>query len=133
MMKQAIDLLRRISEKDEHEGLGGRLMREIDDYLDEFDDAKSTLYKFREVRVEMPDDRDSDVVLEFPGGSEVTIQARPSNADVDYNGSLDIILDRNRNVTNWEGDDMEPSMAVGEESTRLAKQLVTELPGEYPA
>ena len=62
----------------------------------------------------------------------MTIQARPSNADVNYNGSLDIILPDDQCVTNWKGDDMEAAPGIkGQAHTRKAKQLVTELPGVY--
>lgn len=84
--------------------------------------------KFKTITVEAPD-HDFDLVLRFPNGKEVTIQARPSNADLDYNGSLDIILPENAAVTNWSGDDMKPAKAVYKQAhTRLARQLVTELP-----
>ena len=85
--------------------------------------------KFKEIKVKIPQ-FDCDVTLIFPSGKEVVIQARPSNADVNYNGSLDIILPDNQVVTNWWGDDMQP--AVPSEGCSacdlLAKQLVTELP-----
>lgn len=84
---------------------------------------------FTEKRITMPNS-DCDVVLAFPGGKELLIQARPSNADVGYNGSLDIILPDNQPVTNWEGDDMKAARSVrGQAHTRFAKQLVTELLG----
>jgi hypothetical protein len=87
--------------------------------------------KFKEIKVKLPR-HDADVVIEFPGGKTLTIQARPSNADVNYNGSLDIILPDNQAVTNWEGDDMKPAKGVrGQACTRIAKQLVTDLPGDY--
>lgn len=87
--------------------------------------------KFKTIKVEMPL-HDCDVEVIFPGGKTVTIQARPSNADVNYNGSLDIILPDDQHVTNWQGDDMTPAKGVkGEPHTRIAKQLVTDLPGDY--
>lgn len=61
--------------------------------------------KFTERRIKMPK-HDADVVLVFPGGQELLIQARPSNADGDYPGSLDIVLPDDQAVTNWKGDDM---------------------------
>jgi hypothetical protein len=88
--------------------------------------------KYQEIRVELPK-HDADVVIVFPGGKELTVQARPSNADVDYNGSLDIILPDDQLVTAWQGDDMEDSVAPDEsrQHERRAKQLVTDLPGDY--
>ncbi len=95
--------------------------------------------KFEEIKVVLPK-HDADVVIEFPGGEQLVIQARPSNADVDeegnlYNGSLDIILPDNQAVTAWKDDDMEPAPEFHPEGqhpeTRWAKQLVTDLPGNY--
>jgi hypothetical protein len=83
-----------------------------------------------EEKIVVAPDHDFDVVIKFPGGKNLTIQARPSNADINYNGSLDIILPDDDNVTCWRGDDMEPSVQVGNRpEVRLAKQLVMELPG----
>ncbi len=86
-------------------------------------------YKFEEYEFVAPE-HDFDVTIVFPSGKKVTIQARPSNADVNYNGSLDIILPKNQAVTNWSGDDMLPAKAVSKKSPeiRIAKQLVTDLP-----
>lgn len=81
--------------------------------------------------VELPK-ADCDVVIVFPGGDELLIQARPSNADTDYNGSLDIILPDDQEVCCWIGSEMTPAPAVGRQAhVRLAEQLVTELPGDY--
>ena len=78
--------------------------------------------------IDIPD-CDCDLVLKFPSGAELLIQARPSNADVNYKGSLDIVLPENEWVTTWRGDDMESSDASGDQShIRWAKQLVVELP-----
>lgn len=85
---------------------------------------------FKEIRVALPH-HDADVILEFPGGPVVTIQARPSNAAEGYNGSLDIILPENQQVTNWEGDDMQPAKSEWQAHALFAKQLVTTLPGDY--
>lgn len=73
---------------------------------------------------------DCDFFLKFPSGKVVQIQCRPSNADVDYNGSLDIILPDNQYVINWKGDHMAPSKASSKKIPyeRFAKQLCTELP-----
>lgn len=86
-------------------------------------------FKFKTIDVTVPV-HDCDVVLLFPSGKTVTIQCRPSNADLDYNGSLDVILPSNRVVTCWKGDNMEPSTAIRDsnQEIRLAKQIVTELP-----
>jgi|GEM_PF-5610523 len=97
-----------------------------------------------EFRVELPR-WDADVIIVFPGGEEMVIQARPSNADVNHNGSLDIILPTDQVVTAWKGDDMEhaPARAVFAKITyperedremdhvRVAKQLAMNLPGNY--
>lgn len=95
---------------------------------DHWDDTPN----FTKFRFEMPK-HDADVVVVFPGGKELIIQARPSNADEGYNGSLDIILPDDQVVINLKGDDMEPAPAADEKcnNTRVAKQLVTELPGDY--
>jgi hypothetical protein len=73
-------------------------------------------------------EKDEDIILQFPSGKTLEIQLRPSNADVDYNGSLDIILPENQVVTCWWGDDMTPSPMLRESHTRWAKQLVMDLP-----
>ena len=88
--------------------------------------------KFKEIRVELPP-HDADVVIVFPGGPELVVQARPSNADRDYNGSLDVVLPADQLVTMWEGDDMATSKAPNEarQHERVAKQLVTTLFGDY--
>ena len=88
-----------------------------------------------EFRVELPK-WDADVVIVFPGGEELVVQARPSNADVNYNGSLDIILPTDQVVTARKGDDMEHAPAIYPEycpqATRcVAKQLAMNLPGNY--
>ena len=74
-------------------------------------------------------ENDCDVVLRFRGGKEIIVQCRPSNADVGYEGSLDILLPENQVVTCWEGDEMQPAKDVrGRPHIRIAKQLVLELP-----
>lgn len=84
--------------------------------------------KYKKKKVKIPN-HDFDLVLTFHNGKEVIIQARPSNADVDYNGSLDIILPENMHVANWAGDEMKPAKAAHKHpEIRFAKQLVTELP-----
>jgi hypothetical protein len=85
---------------------------------------------FKTIRVEMPV-HDADVVVVFPGGAEVLIQARPSNADVNYNGSLDIILPDDQVCVCSVGDDMEPAPEVGRPNQRKMKQIWTDLPGDY--
>ena len=89
--------------------------------------------KFKTIQVQLPK-HDADVVIVFPGGDKLLVQARPSNASEDHNGSLDIILPRDECITCWRGDDMEDApMMVGGTGAheRLAKQLVTVLPGDY--
>lgn len=85
--------------------------------------------KFTEGKVILPD-HDADVIIEFPGGKQLCIQARPSNADTNYNGSLDLILPEDMGTVCWKGDDMEPAEITGECEVK-AKQFVWELPGEY--
>ena len=89
-------------------------------------------YAFNTIEVDLPKN-DCDVIIKFPGGKQMVVQARPSNADVNYNGSLDIILPQDQVVTNWKGDDMEsaPQAFKGRAHERMAKQLVTDLPGDY--
>ncbi|RDJ34917.1 MAG: hypothetical protein DWQ19_08770 [Crenarchaeota archaeon] len=70
--------------------------------------CRITGYKFTTQTVKMPEN-DCDVILQFPSGKEVLIQARPTNAEEDYDGSLDIILPEDMPVINWQGDDMEPA------------------------
>jgi len=91
-------------------------------------------YKFTEHPVLVPN-HDCDVVLVFPNGETLTVQCRPSNADENYNGSLDIILWDNEAVTCWEGDDMKvaPPVSKGSQHERLAKQLVMTLPYDSTA
>lgn len=91
-----------------------------------------------ELRIELHK-QDCDLIIVFPGGKTMTVQVRPSNADCGgyrkqpYNGSLDIILPKNQRVICWKGDDMKdaPAASGRREHERLAKQLVTELPGDY--
>lgn len=84
---------------------------------------------FKEIAVDVPT-CDCDITLRFANGECVTVQCRPSNADVNYNGSLDIILPKDQAVTCWQGDDMASAPEHGAEHIRLAKQLVMELPGD---
>lgn len=83
--------------------------------------------KFTELTVEVPD-HDCDITLQFPSGKDVVVQARPSNADTNYNGSLDIILHDNTHVICWYGDDMADAPEGSRPHERLCKQLCTELP-----
>jgi hypothetical protein len=88
--------------------------------------------EYKEIVVEMPK-HDCDVSIRFPGGPILTVQARPSNADTNYNGSLDIILPQNQLVTSWIGEDMEeaPAPDYKRQHERTTMQLVTDLPGDY--
>jgi hypothetical protein len=96
--------------------------------------------QFKEIVVELPA-HDCDVVVVFPGGEKIVLQARPSNADTKrdrsiYNGSLDFILPRDTHVTAWIGDEMKPSPQASpdcpnRQHERIAKQIVVELPGDY--
>lgn len=85
---------------------------------------------FHEHRISIAKASDSDVVLRFPSGKEITIQVRYSNGDVNYEGSLDIILPKPTLVTNWVGVDMEPAQAPNPERQheRTGSQLVLEIP-----
>ena len=84
---------------------------------------------FKTKTIKVPE-HDCDIELVFASGNRLTIQCRPSNASEGYNGSLDILLHDNTNVTCWEGDDMTPSRASHPKlpEERYAKQLVIELP-----
>ena len=83
--------------------------------------------QFTKQRIEVPS-HDHDIILVMPNGKEVTLQLRPSNADVDYNGSFDLILPENQAVTCWQGDDMVAAPAGEYEHIRVGKQFVMELP-----
>jgi hypothetical protein len=85
--------------------------------------------QFKTKLVRVPD-CDCDITLVFPSKEEITIQCRPSNADENYKGSLDILLPNNTNVICWEGDDMTPARATHPDlpEGRYAKQLCIELP-----
>ena len=87
---------------------------------------------YRQIIVDVPK-IDCDVMIKLPGGVDcIQVQLRPSNADTNYNGSLDVILPRDQAVTLWSGDSMQPSTAVeADPNTRIGKQIVTELPGDY--
>lgn len=97
----------------------------------EVDTQKFGRRKSSEIKVHIPY-HDCDVILVFPNGKELAVQLRPSNADVHYNGSLDIILPEDTCVTCWKGDDMEAAPAAGSNipHERIAKQLVLQLPYE---
>jgi hypothetical protein len=85
----------------------------------------------REHMVNVPEG-DCDVILNLPSGKQVVVQLRPSNADTNYNGSLDIILPEDTLVACYIGDDLEPApeaqLMRGRKHERRAKQLVMELP-----
>ena len=87
------------------------------------------IHLWSEVNVQVPD-HDCDIHIKLTNGKTVTVQLRPSNADVNYNGSLDIILPEDTVVTCWEGDDMQAAKAVSarRQHERMTKQLVLELP-----
>lgn len=91
--------------------------------------SKSEGYEFSTLEIEVPK-HDFDVVLRWPGGQEITIQARPSNADVNgYAGSFDIILPDDRAVSCHEGDDLEPAKPAHPKTKNclMAKQLITDM------
>ena len=83
----------------------------------------------KDIIVKVPDE-DCDIILKFSSGKKVVIQARPSNADINYSGSLDIILPRKQVVILWKNFDMAEAPAIDSERQfmRLTKQIVTELP-----
>lgn len=86
----------------------------------------------QELVINLPKD-DADVTLVFPGGEKLVVQARPSNADGNYNGSLDVILPDDSLVTVFRGDDLDKSEApdASRPHERVGKQIVSELPGDY--
>lgn len=71
-----------------------------------------------EVTLQLPD-HDFDVRLRLPNGEEVEVQWRIENP------SMDIILDENRTVVNYKGDELEPAPKVKNcpAYVRHAKQL----------
>lgn len=89
-------------------------------------------YKFTESLHDAPD-HDCDFIIKFPGGQQLVIQLRPSNADEGYQGSLDIILPYDQPVACFKGDDLLPAKPVERElpNRLLAKHLIAELP-TYP-
>jgi hypothetical protein len=95
---------------------------------------KATNIRYSEFCIPVPD-HDCDIVLQLPGNKELIVQLRPSNADVNYNGSLDIILPENTIISCFEGDDLQPAKTPKGNKVRshekFAKQLVCELPGDY--
>ena len=80
-------------------------------------------------RITIPDG-DNDVILVFPNGKEIHIQIRPSNADVNYNGSLDICLPDQNIMTAWSDMDLTaaPCGKDGKEHIRLVQQIALEIP-----
>lgn len=80
-------------------------------------------------RISIPDG-DNDVILVFPNGKEIHIQIRPSNADTNYNGSLDICLPEPATVTTWQDMDLTDSTRTlaGREHIRTVQQLSMEIP-----
>jgi len=79
-------------------------------------------YKFTNKEVKIPS-HDSDVNLILPNGRVIILQFRPSNADIDTNGSLDIILPECQDMVVYENDYLENSSCVNK-----VKQITTELP-----
>jgi len=84
-------------------------------------------YKHSDFCVDIPN-HDCDVTIKLNSGKEILVQIRPSNADGDYNGSLDVILSENLVVLCYEGDNMENSKAPfsDRQHERFAKQMVIE-------
>ena len=79
--------------------------------------------------IKIPKSGDWDVILEFSNGETLEIEGRKSNSDTNYNGSLDIILPNNTNVTLFEGDNLKNAVPDTKiKNCLLAKQLVAELP-----
>lgn len=90
--------------------------------------------KFATVIVDVPV-TDCDVRLRFPGGKEeLVVQCRPSNADVGYNGSLDVYLTTPQRVASYRDGELTPTVPAHplRQHERVTQQLVMELPGEYP-
>lgn len=67
---------------------------------------------------------DADVNLRFPGGQEVIIRSRPSNADEGTAGSLDFCLPDGCAVSLWSGN----KFAYG--GVPELNKIVVELPGD---
>lgn len=90
--------------------------------------------EFKEITVDLPP-HDCDVLIKFPDGQVLTVQARPGNAAENYNGSLDIILPKQQLVATYAGDDLAKSAARDQARPheRFAKQIVTDLPCDYSA
>ena len=84
-------------------------------------------YKVTEIHQEAPD-HDCDFIINFPGGKQLVIQLRPSNAALDYNGSLDVILPYSMNIGCYKGDDLEEADVLGQPNHLFAKQIIAELP-----
>ena len=75
----------------------------------------------QQIKVNLPQDQETDVVLVLPNGQEITLQYRLEQP------SIDVCLPEDLYVTNWQGDDMEPAPAIDDDPERsherLAKQL----------
>jgi len=70
-----------------------------------------------------------DIEITFPGNRKFTIQYRNSDGDLETgeDATVDIILDKVREVINWSGESMEPAPAADKTKQmahyRLADQL----------
>lgn len=94
-----------------------------------FDFGDGRVAEFKEIVIDAPS-HDCDIKINLPSGKSVTVQLRPSNADVRYNGSLDIVLPDKQLVVCWEDDDLTSASAPEpkRQHERLTKQICTELP-----
>lgn len=90
-----------------------------------------SIYEFTEIHVATPAN-DCDIRIDLCTGDAIVVQVRPSNAGENYEGSLDIILPREMDVTCFEGDDLEPAKSPHPcmPHARFTKQLVMEIPSE---
>jgi hypothetical protein len=94
----------------------------VNDYTKTVSGSK---YKSSDVDINLPT-HDTDVTLFLPNGTPIVIQWRVEGP------SIDICLDTERPVNNWEGDDMKPAPRDPHEGDydhiRMAKQLCIPLP-----
>jgi len=70
--------------------------------------------------------KETDIDLKLPGGQVIQLQYRLEAP------SIDVCLPNECDVTNWQGDDMEPArQSLDGSHVRQAKQLVIDLDPEW--
>jgi hypothetical protein len=81
-------------------------------------------------KIKIPDGAfESDLEITFPGNRKFTIQYRNYDGDLETgeDATVDIILDKVREVINWSGESMKPAPAADKTKqmtyVRLADQL----------